>query len=251
MVTELRARRRFRPRMWPTLALLLLLPVLIGLGVWQMDRARQKAEIRDAHLGQAALPALELGAATLHGTDQYRRATGTGEYAGHLGILLDNQVHKGRPGYHVLTPFRSKTGGQWILVDRGWVPWGPDRSRLPQIETPAGTVVVKGQLLSPVRPGLELEGPVSARPEKGIPVLWQSIDTREFARVTGLMVAPLLLRLDADAEHGFVREWRAVTDNWVDRHKGYAFQWFALAATLLVLYLILNFKRTDNESNHT
>lgn len=246
MVTEVRARRSFRPRFWPSVALLLVLPVLISLGLWQLDRARQKVEIRDLYIARSAEPALVLGAREVRDEDRFRRVQGTGEYAARFGFLLDNQVYKGRPGYHVFTPFKPGRGQQWILIDRGWVPWGPDRDRLPEIEVPNGDVKVSGQLRAPGRPGLMLGGGEVTDTKEEMPLRWQSVDLRRYARITGLSIAPLLLQLDADNEHGYVRDWPVYSDSWIDRHKGYAFQWFALAVTLVFIYVMLNFKRTDD-----
>jgi len=234
--------------LWPTIAVLVLLPLLIGLGVWQLDRARQKIELQDARLAREQATPVRLGEAPLVvSEDRFRRARGTGHYQARYGFLLDNQVHKGQAGYHVLTPFKPDLGTQWILVDRGWVAWGPDRDRLPDIATPGDTVTIEGRLVAPQKPSLVLGAQATEQTAQEFTRRWQSVDLQRFADVTGLQVAPLVLQLAPGAAHGFVREWPVITDEWINRHKAYALQWFALALTLVLLYLILNFKRDDSE----
>ncbi len=249
MVTEPATYRRFRPAFWPTLAVLPLFVLLVSLGLWQMDRAQQKTDIRDAVLTKGRLPELELGATKVTADQLYRRARGSGHYDPRLGFLLDNKVHQGQAGYHVMTPLQPGSGGQWILVNRGWVPWGTDRDRLPEIVTPKGEVVVHGRLVAPEKIPLAL----SKSDALDFDQRWQSVDLERFARVSGRSVAPLILQLDPKAGNGFIRQWPAYSDQWIDRHTGYAVQWFALAFVLVVLFLGFSFKRTsddiDNESS--
>ena len=49
---------------------------------------------------------------------------------------------------------------------------------------------------------------------------------------------PLVLELDPAGGGGFVRAWPAYEDSWIQRHHGYALQWFSLALVLLVVYLL-------------
>ena len=248
MVTEPAAHRRFRPAFWPTVAVLPMLVLLLSLGLWQLDRAQQKTEIRDAVLAKERLPELELGKTKVTADDLYRRVRGSGQYDPRYAFLLDNKVNQGRAGYHVLTPFKPRTDGQWILVNRGWIPWGMDRSRLPDIPTPTGNAMVHGRLVVPEKVPLALGN----NNVQDFEQRWQSLDLERFARVSGLSVAPLILQLDPKAQFGFTRQWPAYSDQWIDRHKGYAVQWFALAFVLVVIFLVFSFKRkSDDISNES
>lgn len=238
------AQYRFQARWVPTVATLLVLPALLALGFWQLDRARQKSDLLEARRSQAALPVIEIAGLLDPTVAEFRIARAEGEYEPRWQILLDNRIHRGRSGVEVLTPLRLP-GGTWLLVNRGWVPWGPERSVLPEAAAPQGTVAVGGRLRVPPEFFTLERG--SARNE--FKTLWQNLDLERYQELTGLTLQPLVLELAATANEagGFVRDWASPKEDWVNRHRGYAFQWFALAVTLLLLYLVLNMRQdTDN-----
>ena len=237
---------RFRPRVIPTLATLAVLPVLLALGFWQLDRARQKLEIRQNLIQRSAQPPLKLGEQPLdpqrHG---FRRVIVTGVYQPRFQILLDNRVHRGRAGVQVLTPLRIGAFERVILVDRGWLPWGPDRARYPEASVPAGQVTVTGRLVRPSAEYFTLE----RAQRSDFQTLWQNLDLGRYRAVTGLPVAGLVLEAAPDgADDGkLIRDRPAYRDDWVDRHRGYAFQWFALAGALVLVYLLVNLRRREGD----
>jgi surfeit locus 1 family protein len=68
----------------------------------------------------------------------------------------------------------------------------------------------------------------------------QNLDLNRYAQETGLTLWPVLvLQTGADGE-GLRRQWPAV-DTGVQKHHGYAFQWFALSTTLVILYVWFQF----------
>ncbi len=244
-------RYQFKVKGWPTAAVLLLLPVLISLGVWQLNRAQEKLAIQSAFQERGALEPLDLGATLpAPGQHDFRRAEGYGLFEPEFQILIDNRVHRGQAGYHVLTPFRVDGSNIRILVNRGWVSWGGDRQRLPEISTPTHRVRVQGRLRRPPDRYFTLEDESALT---GFHVVWQNLNLDRYRQTAGVPVQPLVLHLDAgDAEPGgFVRDWPEYEDAWIDRHKGYAFQWFALAAALLIIYLVVSTSRRATLSNKT
>lgn len=234
---------RFRPGWMTTLATAVLLPALIGLGVWQLDRAEQKTEIRDRYAARGRMPPVDVNGQALDPEKMdFRQATVRGRYRAGLTIYLDNKVLDGEPGYAILTPLEkipeADGGRRYILVNRGWVPWGPSRQVLPDIDTPFGMLEASGRLRMPAQDYFTLEDETGS----GFRRRWQNLDLERYERVTGIALSPLVLELDPDARQagGFVRRWPQYDDTWIDRHKAYAVQWFALALTLLVLYVALN-----------
>jgi surfeit locus 1 family protein len=221
---------RFRPPWWAWLLAAAGFALLLRLGFWQLDRAAEKKAIISAYQQAAKSEPQDLDVALAAGraaTDFYARAVALGGRfeAGH-SLLLDNQVLEGRPGYRVWTPLRLPSG-RLALVDRGWLPMHPDRRVLPALETPAGPVRLRGVWQPLPRPGLRLAPDDCDRSQ------WPP---------SCLAVASRLW-LDPAEPHGFVREW--VRNEFPpERHYGYALQWFSLAATLLVLFIVLNFRRT-------
>jgi surfeit locus 1 family protein len=236
----------FRPRLWPSLATLLMFPALLALGFWQLDRAEQKAAMaREYHERQRA-PSLDLdrlsGPVSAEAW-RWRRVEAAGEYQPPL-YLLDNQVRGGRAGYEVYTAFQPVSADFWVLVDRGFVPAPPERATPPALTLPAGTVPLSGMAVEPPQPGLTLAGAAMERLGPGIFRL-QRLDLEAIAAQAPRRLLPFVVRLDEHAPHGYDRQWPPPGFG-RERHLGYAFQWFALAATLLVIYLVMNVKKTGN-----
>lgn len=236
---------RFHAGFWPSVATALLLPVLAGLGVWQLDRADFKRRIQAEYDARQQTPAVRLRSGreapeTLH----YRRVVVRGRYEPEYQILLDNRVHQGQVGYYVLTPLRIEAGTLRVLVNRGWVALGPDRAQLPRIETPEGLVQVEGVATVPLAGGFHLG---AARPPgAGWQPVWQYLDSAEYARQAPFALQPVVILLDpASPAGGFVRHW-ARLDAGIDTHRGYAFTWFSLAVALAAIYILVNTRVNDD-----
>jgi len=238
-----RNRLRFRPPLAATVATAALLPLLIALGFWQLGRAEQKARLQADYDARLSLPAVALGSGTTEVSElRYRRVTARGTWDADRLILLDNRVHHGRVGYHVLTPLRLEGGDSRVLVNRGWIALGDSRDRLPHIDTPAGTQTVDGLATVPSAGFFTLE---SRAPSGSWETVWQNLDLRRFAASVSYPVLPVVVLLDPSSPGGFEREW-ARLDAGIATHRGYAVQWFALAAVLLVYYLGANLRRNDD-----
>ena len=146
----------------------------------------------------------------------------------------------GRAGFYVVTPLRLQGSETVLLVQRGWVPRDfEDRTRVPRIETPAGVVRVQGRIAPPPSKLYEL-GAAESGPIR------QNLDLAQFRAETGLALAAVSIQQSGDASDGLARDWPKITTG-VDRHYGYAFQWFGLSALIAVLYvwfqIVKRFKR--------
>jgi surfeit locus 1 family protein len=233
--------RRFRPALVPTIAFLLVLPSLIGLGIWQLDRAAQK------HALQALYEARESGAAvTLDGDRRtpgslrYRRVQFQGYYDQAHTILLDNRVHEGIAGYNVITPVRIRGTDMRVLVNRGWVPMGPSRSQLPDVAAPAGLQTITGVATVPVRGVFRLAPP----PPLGRTWqrVWEHLDLARYAKAVKFPVQPVEVLLDPNSQAGgYTREWKR-PDTGIAMHQGYAAQWFLMAVVLVIIYIYRSFR---------
>lgn len=235
---------RFAPRLLPTLAVAALLPLLLGLGVWQLERAAYKRALVEAHAQRSAdRPVNSLPLVVEAAAWRYRRA----EFAGHLdtgrALLLDNRTHRGMAGYHLLLPLRLDDG-RTLLVNLGWAPLGLDRDHLPPVPTRDGPLVVRGLLDLPPAAGLQLgpEGPEA----QGWPRVLQRLDLAALADALGHPLLPLVLLEQESGDPGLVRDWRPATIG-PARHTAYAVQWFALALALLVIYLAVNTRRWQRD----
>lgn len=235
-------RRVFAPRVLTTTLVLLLMPVLLGLGHWQLDRGTEKAQrqilLEARGKEQRSLSDLEIGFS--RGDDiRFYAVALIGRFRNDRNILLDNQPHDGRPGYHVLTPF--ETGNALILIDRGWVPADPDRSRLPQIAPIDGKLTVKGRVAIP-EIGFRVGDSVIE--SEGFPLRVLQLDLKELRQRLGNDLLPFIVELGKEEAHGYVRDWR-IGGLTPERHFGYAIQWFSLAGLLSILYFVTNLRREE------
>ncbi|HEY8555501.1 MAG TPA: SURF1 family protein [Burkholderiales bacterium] len=227
---------RLRALVVPTLAALVLVPLFCGLGFWQLRRAEEKEALQAEYDRRAAAPPITLqGAPVAVEEVQYARVRARGVYETEYQVLWDNRIHNGVPGYHVLTPFRIENSDTRVLVNRGWVPAPPSRAELPDIDAPPAPVDISGTAVAPRVDFLlgELDPLTRTRP-----TVWQQIDLERYAQQVEWPLQPIVVLLDPQSPGGYVREW-ARLDAGIAVHRGYAFQWFALAATAIVVYVVL------------
>jgi surfeit locus 1 family protein len=215
-----------------------LVPLFVSLGNWQWNKAAVKAS-RQALLDARAADAPIRLAATPVDTEslRYRRVTVRGTFEPQRQILIDNRVHHDQAGYHVVTPLRIEgTTGQEalrVLVNRGWVPAGPSRATLPEITTPDGSVEL---LATAVVPGTRFftlgAEPAGAEWQ----TVWQNLDLARYRTRVDFPLQPIVLELDPASPAGFVREWPR-PDERIERHVGYAWQWYGFAAASVGIWL--------------
>ncbi|MES2562614.1 MAG: SURF1 family protein [Pseudomonadota bacterium] len=225
-------------RLWPTVITVLGIALGIALGNWQLGRAAQKRELKARVQVQAARPPVSVGAEELIAADlELRRVETRGVFAPEQVIFIDNRMHRGAPGYHVIMPLRVEGAQRHVLVNRGWVARPPLRSQLPQVLTPEGPVTINGTAMVPGQRTLELSDQVIEGR------IWQNLTIARYREVMPLSIQPFVIQQDTHAaEDGLVRAWPS-PEFGIDKHYGYAFQWFALSATLLVFYVVTQFKR--------
>ena len=226
--------RRSTWRFWiVTAATVLTMAATVSLGLWQLDRAAQKLALQAQISERGALAAWstqDLVSAADAMTSVHRPVRLSGTWVPDRTVFLDNRQMNTRVGFFVVTPLRLEGSERVVLVQRGWVPRDfNDRSRVPVVPTLTGLVQLEGRLAPPPGKLYEL-GDAAPGPIR------QNIDLPAFAQETGLpLLGVSVLQTDAAAD-GLLREWpRAAID--VQKHHGYAFQWFSLCALAGLLYL--------------
>lgn len=234
--------KRFRANLVPTIVFLVLLPVLLSLGFWQLDRARQKSELQALYDARMSDTPVSIGENIANPDDlRFYRVSVQGYYEPDYSILLDNRVHQGVVGYFVVTPMRIAGTQTRVLVNRGWVPLGSDRSELPTVTPPEGLQHVVGVATVPHAKVFQLAPPPPLS-GKWQPV-WQHMDMARYAEAVPFPIQPVVVLLDPGIEAGgFVREWKRL-DTGIAVHQGYAFQWFSLAVALAAIFVYLMFGR--------
>ncbi len=246
-----RGRRSFRPGWGLSLAVMAMLPVLLALGVWQLQRAEEKRSYQSRYYDRLAEPPRPLASLAGSLTDAgFARVFLRGRYQRGRDYLVDNRTRHGRPGYWVVSRFAAQDG-RIYLVNRGWIAAPPRREVLPEVVTPGGPVTLQAVVWPDLGlPPLLAEEAWPSRWPKRIqrldvarmaadPDLGPGIDSRFEPEPEPVVAAELRLEpgqagvfVAAPVDPGFVPE----------RHQAYAAQWFGLALVLLAGYVILGFR---------
>ncbi len=215
------------------------------LGVWQLSRASQKITLAAEMAVRGKEPVLagaELSSVLNLAVDReqakpfvFREALLRGRWETDRTVFLDNRQMNGRQGFFVLTPLvLSGREHNVVLVQRGWVPRNfKNRTALPAVDTSPGEVVITGHLASEPAQTYSLG---SGRTDSGFERIRQNLDLKDFRTETGLRLVVITLVQNGSASEGLLRDWPAVATG-VDRHYGYAFQWFAFCALISGLYV--------------
>jgi surfeit locus 1 family protein len=147
-------------------------------------------------------------------------------------VFLENRQMNGQPGFYAVTPLQLDDGSA-VLVQRGWVPRDLlDRTRVVAPPPPEGMVQVLGRIAPGPARLYEFDGAASG-------AIRQNLDVTSFARETGLPLRPLAVVQEDEAKpsgDGLLRLWPQPATG-VEKHHGYAFQWFALCALIIGLYV--------------
>jgi len=230
---------RFRPAFWPTVTALPIFILLIGLGVWQIERLHWKEGLIEARAAALAAPtaALPTDLAAARGME-FRHVRATGEFLHQHEFFLGASNDAGVTGYQVVTPLRLADGAV-LLVNRGWIDAGlkdPSKRAAGEI---AGPVTVEGLLRLPP----------AGRPNWFVPDnrcdidYWFWIDIPAMARCGGLdRVLPFYVDAGPAPNPGGWPKGGVTRTELPNDHLQYAITWFSLAAGLVVVYLLYHRK---------
>ena len=218
----------FRPYPGLTIACAILLAILCGLGMWQLERLQWKTALIatvDSHMAAAPVPLDEILAMN-RDEAQYRRVSLSGRFDhGRENYVFTTD--QGAAVYHVLTPFTVKDG-KVVMVDRGEVPkekLDPATRALGNVE---GDVQLTGVWRMPDPPGGFTPPPDRAKR------IWFARDLKAIAAADHLsLAAPVVIEADATPNPGgWPRGGRTVV-SFRNQHLSYAVTWFGLALCLL------------------
>ena len=245
-------RWRFAPPAWASVLAIAVAVAAVSLGNWQTGRAEEKLA-RQARIDSLASgPAMRVDAAVRPAGELVnRRLVARGRLLHERGWLIDNRIHNGRPGYHVVTPLLLEDGGSHartapvvMLVNRGWVAAPPRRDQLPEVDLPQGVLEIEGIGVEPRVSAYELSKDAAAgRVRQNL--LMDRAQAELASALPGAILQPVVLQQAGNAgahADGLSRDWPR-PDARVDVNRAYALQWYALALMALAIWVGMNLKR--------
>ncbi|WP_416899017.1 MAG: SURF1 family protein [Minwuia sp.] len=232
---------RFRPSLWLTVSAGIAFAILCSLGVWQLQRLEWKegliAQI-DERMGGEPVPLPQ----TLDDPDawRFRPVTVTGSFVHDAESHRTGRPERGAIGYRIFTPLRRADGGGIVMVERGWVPEPLKDPAARPGDPPAGEVTITGivRLPDPRNTFTPDDDPAAN--------IWFASDPVAMAAAYGLTVPPWYV-VDRDSAADWPRAGPPQLSLKND-HLGYAMTWFSLAAVLLVIWLLMGFRRGRTET---
>lgn len=217
--------------------LLMLVPVMSGLGFWQLERAEQKRKILQRWEATesvlSSLPAHRTAASEYDG----RAVELHGMLLQQRVLFLDNRIRQGQAGYEVLVILDVKASPQYVLLNLGWLPADPDRNVLPDVTVPAGDIKIAGRLVTPLR-GFTLD---TASWQAGWPQRIQEIDLAAISAASDVALYPQVIRMSEPLVPDVQVGWAPVNMP-PERHLGYAFQWFMMSIALVVCLVVFGWR---------
>ncbi len=222
------------------MAMVVTVAIGIALGQWQTERANSKLALQhdmDVRARQAPV-VLDASMTDMHDM-LFRPVIANGKFVKAWSAYLDNRPYQGQAGLYVITPLQLGNSHAAVLVIRGWIPRDKtDRLRIAQYLTPDDTVSVTGMMKADAGKVLQLG-------DTQVPVpgaIMQNLDVTGFAAASGLSLLPYVLVQTVGQEDGLVRDW-PVPATGVEKHRGYAVQWYALSLTAFIFFIVTGFRR--------
>jgi surfeit locus 1 family protein len=223
----------------PSIAAALVFALALYLGAWQTRRGDEKLALKaQIEAAQQLPPIAAIQVNSL--THERRRVLLSGTWLHDQTIFVDNRTHKGKAGFHVLTPLKIRSGT--VVVLRGWIERDvADRNRVPALAQSTELLQVTGLTQGDLLQSYSL-GPV-AKPGK-TDRIWQTASRAAINEWSGVALNDYVLRqtepgrntLGQEVPDGLVRDWAAFNVD-VDKHRGYALQWYSLAALSALLWV--------------
>ncbi len=230
----------FKIQNWKlSLLALLFICIFTSLGFWQLSRANQKKLLLASFTERTMRTPLTVQDINHPGDWRFYQARLEGSFDNAHTMLLDNKIYQGMIGYEVYTPFKASGMDTPIMVDRGFIPIGKSRKDLPVIKNITGNITITGMLNLP--PTYVALGQIYEAPSIRWPLRIEYVNLSEFPKFLGYSVYPYVLNIEASDSSAYEVRWQPVTMS-PEKHTAYAVQWFALALTLLILFVALNRK---------
>lgn len=230
--------RRFRFDWRITAFTVVLVPVMIALGFWQLHRADyHRALIRQAEQRRSEQPvALESLLVAKESDDalHLQQVALQGQWLDKY-FLLENQIHAEKNGYYVFGVMQVAGVGK-VLVNRGWIQAPLLRSELPVVPSPTSSTEV-GEIYTSA--SLIEKKPLFA--EDGWPKRVGRMNVSGAEQALGFELLPVVVRLREGSPSALATQWPVVNIQ-PEKNVAYAIQWFAMVLALLICYVVYSFR---------
>lgn len=218
---------------------IILLPCLVSLGFWQLERAEQKQQLQASFNRLMASEPLNFLALKNTTPINYQPVLLTGHYDNRYTLYLDNKIKNGVYGVEVISAFKIKETNDWVWINRGWQKADASRRSLPRVIKLSEQIVqLKAMLYKPEKSLLQLEKPKPKKIIENIPTLLPEFN-QSYLKALAINFYPHSFRLSENQYGSLVNNWKLVNQS-PDKHHGYAVQWFAMATALLIIVLFAN-----------
>ena len=223
-----------------TVFTLVLLPLMLGLGLWQLQRADEKAAIAARWEQRKLQSPVALEQVNPDDTTalEYLPVQLSGHILADQYFLLDNRINRGKFGYEVLAIMLLQQTVQAVLINRGWIAGDSSRQSLPEVPVVSGPLVLKGHVyVAPGAPYLLADLAL----EPGWPKRIQAIEMDKLRpavkEVAGAGLFPYSVRIDSDQPAALTVDWQIINVS-PQKHTAYAVQWFTMALALVIFFTL-------------
>ena len=237
----------FKFKLIPTLIFAITFCGFIVLGFWQIDRADQKNVLNSNYTDrqQEAIIVLDKNNVIDEKSSLlWRKVEFEGSFINKQNIILDNQIFNQIAGFNIITPFKIKGSDSLVLINRGWHPNLKNREMLPIINEISDERILQGHIASFPVSGIKL-GKNNIETLNSQIFRFQRLDAAELNYFFSAKMMPYMIYLDPIIDKELYGNFKLPAPD-SQKNYGYAFQWFAFAITLLIIFIRLSMKRKSN-----
>ena len=200
----------------------MIITLFCALGTWQLVRLQWKNSLINQISEGLKSPAIDYSNKI---QTNYQRISVSGEYDFEKQIYLYSLNEKGKPGYDVITPFKTQ-GLENILVNRGWIETlQKNENGINKITT----TKIQGLLLKNVKKNI-------FKPDNEIENnIWFSINSTDVKKFTGKTFNEHILYLED--ENVVTPKPKKITIDLPNNHLKYALTWYSISISIFAYFL--------------
>jgi surfeit locus 1 family protein len=234
----------FNFKVVPTLAFIIAFSCFIRLGFWQLDRADKKNILNDNYTSRQQDKLISLNKLDNINHKEallWRKVELNGSFLNEQNIILDNQIFNQTAGFNIITPFKISNSNYVVLINRGWHSNLESRELIPNISSISGNLEVTGHISKFPVSGINL-GQDNIETLNASIFRLQRLDSEELSYFLTFNLLPYMIYLDPLQDREYLSNFKLPAPD-SEKNYGYAFQWFAFAFTLLIIFLRLGIQR--------